>query len=444
MAGAGRTRGQSRLARSRRSGAHGQAEPARRTHPDGATAPWGRSARSGAPRFALGRGARRRPAAGHGGGPLATDHHPAGSRSASRRGDYSNLSTALAHRAGFPGDQERRFGIARHSDARCRATAQDGGTGDRRCGAHHPTGGRARWRRSAGQRCRRCQYAGGRRGDWPDAGGQDAASAKSASAAFLTVAILDRRPAWWLELLLQTARTQDDARRLGSAGSDGCRIPHRQGCKLLSYTVHFCESRSRERGEGWGEGRSPEQLVLELDGYEGPIDLLLALARDQKVDLGRISILALADQYLDFITRQRQLRLEIAADYLVMAAWLAYLKSRLLLPQPPQDDEPSGAELAAVLEQRLRLLEAMQTAGSRLMARPRLGHDVFARGMPEELAVVAVPVYELGLYELLKAYGENRRRAVEAVLAIEPSAFHSVDEAVERLSRFLGHVPDWR
>jgi segregation and condensation protein A len=138
------------------------------------------------------------------------------------------------------------------------------------------------------------------------------------------------------------------------------------------------------------------------------------------------------------------LRLEIAADYLVMAAWLAYLKSRLLLPQPPEDDEPSAAELAAELEHRLRLLEAIQTAGRRLMARPRLGHDFFARGMPEELAVIAVPVYELGLYELLRAYGENRRRAVEAVLAIEPSAFHSVDEAVKRLSRFLGHVLDWR
>jgi segregation and condensation protein A len=186
------------------------------------------------------------------------------------------------------------------------------------------------------------------------------------------------------------------------------------------------------------------ELVLELDGYEGPIDLLLALAREQKVDLGKISILALADQYLDFIARQRRLRLEIAADYLVMAAWLAYLKSRLLLPQPPEDDEPSAAELAALLEHRLRLLEAMQTAGRRLMARPRLGHDVFARGMPEELAVIAVPVYELGLYELLRAYGESRRRRAEAVLAIEPSAFHSVDEAVKRLSRFLGHVPDWR
>ena len=188
----------------------------------------------------------------------------------------------------------------------------------------------------------------------------------------------------------------------------------------------------------------PDQLVLELDGYEGPIDLLLALAREQKVDLGKISILALADQYLDFIARQRRLRLEIAADYLVMAAWLAYLKSRLLLPQPPDDDEPSAIELAAVLEHRLRLLAAMQNAGGRLMGRPLLGRDVFPRGMPEGPVVVAVPVYELGLYELLRAYGENRRRAAETVLAIEPSAFHSVEVAVTRLSRFLGHLLDWR
>ena len=188
----------------------------------------------------------------------------------------------------------------------------------------------------------------------------------------------------------------------------------------------------------------PDQLVLELDGYEGPIDLLLALAREQKVDLGKISILALADQYLHFIARQRRLRLEIAADYLVMAAWLAYLKSRLLLLQPPNDDEPSAAELAAVLEHRLRLLAAMQNAGGRLMGRPLLGRDVFPRGMPEGPVVVAVPVYELGLYELLRAYGENRRRAAETVLAIEPSAFHSVEEAITRLSRFLSHLPDWR
>jgi len=187
-----------------------------------------------------------------------------------------------------------------------------------------------------------------------------------------------------------------------------------------------------------------EQLVLDLDGYEGPIDLLLALAREQKVDLGRISILALADQYLAFIASQRRLRLEIAADYLLMAAWLAYLKSRLLLPQPLADDEPSAAEMAAVLEHRLRLLEAMQTAGRRLMSRPRLGHDVFPRGAPEGLAVIAIPVYELGLYELLRAYGESRRRTTAAVLVIEPSAFHSTDDALRHLAAFVGHVPDWR
>ena len=197
-------------------------------------------------------------------------------------------------------------------------------------------------------------------------------------------------------------------------------------------------------GEGRGERSSqPEQLVLDLDGYEGPIDLLLTLAREQKVDLGRISILALADQYLAFIAGQRQLRLEIAADYLVMAAWLAYLKSRLLLPQPPDDDEPSAAELAVVLEHRLRLLEAMQTAGIRLMARPQLGHDVFLRGAPEGLAIVPVPVYELTLYELLRAYGQSRRHSAP-VLTIEPSAFQSMDDALKRLARFLGHLPDWR
>lgn len=194
----------------------------------------------------------------------------------------------------------------------------------------------------------------------------------------------------------------------------------------------------------WDLSDERQQLVLELDGYEGPIDLLLALAHEQKVDLGKISILALADQYLAFITRQHSLRLDIAADYLVMAAWLAYLKSRLLLPQPAQDEEPSAAELAAELAHRLRLLEAMQIAGTRLMGRQRTGHDVFLRGMPEDLAVVSVPVYELGLYTLLRAYDEGRRRSEAAVLAIEPALFHSMDDALRRLVRFLGRVPDWR
>ena len=202
----------------------------------------------------------------------------------------------------------------------------------------------------------------------------------------------------------------------------------------------------RARGEGGrAERRAPaEQLVLDLDGYEGPIDLLLSLAREQKVDLAKISILALADQYLAFIERQQQLRLEIAADYLVMAAWLAYLKSRLLLPQPPQEDEPEAAGIAAALGHRLKLLEAMQTVGRRLMARPRLGFDWFLRGAPEELATVAAPVWRLDLYELLRACGDGRRRSTAAVLTIEPSVFHSIDDALKRLARFLGQMPDWR
>ena len=201
-------------------------------------------------------------------------------------------------------------------------------------------------------------------------------------------------------------------------------------------------------GSGWGRGgdrAQPEQLVLDLDGYEGPIGLLLSLAREQKVDLAKISILALADQYLAFIERQQQLRLALAADYLVMAAWLAYLKSRLLLPQQTiDDDEPDAAEFAAILGHRLKLLEAMQIAGHRLMARPRLGDEVFLRGAPEGLAAVAVPVWRLDLYQLLRAYGEGRRRTTTAVLAIEPSVLHSMDEALKRLARFLGRVPDWR
>src|SRR6476660_2871895 len=125
-------------------------------------------------------------------------------------------------------------------------------------------------------------------------------------------------------------------------------------------------------------------LVVDVEGYEGPLDLLLTLARQQRVDLAKISILALADQYLTFIEAARKIRLELAADYLVMAAWLAYLKSRLLLPEPPADDNgPTGEELASALSHRLRLLEAMQSAGTALMARPQLGRDVFLRGAPE-------------------------------------------------------------
>lgn len=187
-----------------------------------------------------------------------------------------------------------------------------------------------------------------------------------------------------------------------------------------------------------------ERLVVDLEGYEGPIDVLLTLARDQKLDLTRISILALADQYIAFIAQARRVRLEIAADYLVMAAWLAYLKSRLLLPTPSTDKaEPSAADMAAALAFQLQRLQAMQDAGARLMARPQLGKDVFPHGAPEGIRVVAKHVYTATLYDLLKAYGEHRTRRQPALLRIAPTELYSMEVALERLSSILGRLPDW-
>lgn len=185
------------------------------------------------------------------------------------------------------------------------------------------------------------------------------------------------------------------------------------------------------------------QLVLDLDGYEGPIDVLLTLARDQKVDLKKLSILELADQYLAFIARARRLRLEIAADYLVMAAWLAYLKSRLLLPEPPSDGEPSGAELAEALAFQLQRLEAMQKAGQELMDMPQLGRDTFLRGWPEPVQIVQISVYEVTLYDLLKAYGSYPNRAKEGMLQITPLELFSMDDALKRLNDMLGVTVEW-
>ncbi len=191
------------------------------------------------------------------------------------------------------------------------------------------------------------------------------------------------------------------------------------------------------------ERRSAE-LVLDLDGFEGPIDLLLTLAREQKVDLTKISILALAEQYLDFIQQARRLRLEIAADYLVVAAWLAYLKSRLLLPVSKDDEgEPSGAELAAALACQLQRLEAMRDAGQKLFARPLLGRDVFARGDPEGIRVVSRSEYVDTLYDLLRAYGQLKSRGKAETLQIEVMELYSMDLALERLTEMLGGMPDW-
>ena len=186
-----------------------------------------------------------------------------------------------------------------------------------------------------------------------------------------------------------------------------------------------------------------EQLVLDIEGYEGPIDILLTLARDQKVDLSRISILALADQYLEFIARARDLRLEIAADYLVMAAWLAYLKSRLLLPDLAEEDEPSGAEMAALLAFQLQRLEAMREAGGRLMERPRLGRDFRARGAPEPLEIGTRSVFDVTLYDILRAYADQHGRRQASTLHIAPTELYAIEDAIARLRGVVGDIPDW-
>lgn len=184
-------------------------------------------------------------------------------------------------------------------------------------------------------------------------------------------------------------------------------------------------------------------LHVAVDGYEGPLDLLLDLARRQKVDLAAVSILALAEQYLRFIDDLREQRIEIAADYLVMAAWLAYLKSRLMVPQAPSDDEPSGEMLAAMLQFRLKRLEAMRQAAGRLMARPQLGTHIHARGAPENIEIARRSIWEAGYYDLLKAYASQRER--NAVVEYRPHVrtVWSLQDARDILQRLIGDSAEW-
>jgi segregation and condensation protein A len=183
-------------------------------------------------------------------------------------------------------------------------------------------------------------------------------------------------------------------------------------------------------------------LTLDLDGWEGPLDLLLALARSQKVDLHAISILALVDQYLDYLKRAGVMQLERAADYLVMAAWLAYLKSCLLLPKAEQED-PSPEELAFRLQQRLLRLDAMREAGARLMARDRLGRDVFARAQPEGLATDRRITWNASLYDLIAAYGTVQARAVPVLHQVSRRPVLTLEAAVHRIEAMLGKIADW-
>lgn len=185
-----------------------------------------------------------------------------------------------------------------------------------------------------------------------------------------------------------------------------------------------------------------DTLTLSLDGWEGPLDLLLTLARAQKVDLAAISILALVDQYLAYIARARALRLELAADYLVMAAWLAYLKSCLLLPAEP-DAGPDPLDLAARLQWRLQRLDAMRDAGARLVARDQLGRDVFRRAAPAGLRRLNTRRWDASLFDLIAAYGAVRGRAARPVYAIKRRAVMALDEAIARLEGLLGIAVNW-
>ncbi len=187
---------------------------------------------------------------------------------------------------------------------------------------------------------------------------------------------------------------------------------------------------------------SDAALYLELDGWEGPLDLLLDLARRQKVDLKSISILALVDQYIAYIERAEALRLEIAADYLVMAAWLAYLKSALLLPREEQED-PSPEELALRLQLRLERLGAMRDAAARLMARDRLGRDVFARGAPEGLKVLRKNQWQCDWYQLVRGYGQVKLRTEPVVHMVRERPVMTLDSAIDRVSAMLGVTVEW-
>ncbi len=198
----------------------------------------------------------------------------------------------------------------------------------------------------------------------------------------------------------------------------------------------------------WADGEesrgvSEPALVVDVAGFEGPLDLLLHLARNQKVDLARISVLALVEQYIAFVESARRLRPELAADYLVMAAWLAFLKSKLLIPKQPGDEGESGEELAAVLQFRLKRLEAMRDAAARLVNRNRLGRDVFARGMPETVIIDKRNEYSASLYDLLTAYAAQRQRQAITNVRIAKRGVWSLKEAREILTRLVGEIRDW-
>ncbi|TGD65269.1 segregation/condensation protein A [Tabrizicola sp. WMC-M-20] len=202
--------------------------------------------------------------------------------------------------------------------------------------------------------------------------------------------------------------------------------------------------------DDWGEDRlapadrmAAEALIVDVDGFEGPLDLLLTLSRTQKVDLRKISVLELAEQYLGFVQKAQSLRIELAADYLVMAAWLAFLKSRLLLPPEPGEDGPSAEDLAAHLAYQLERLQAMREAAARLMARDQMGRDFFARGVPETISHHRAVTYEATLLDLMRAYARIRTKDEFRPFVMDRDQVFTMEQALERMRGLIGYVGDW-
>ena len=191
------------------------------------------------------------------------------------------------------------------------------------------------------------------------------------------------------------------------------------------------------------ENLSSDELIVDLDGFEGPLDLLLTLSRSQKLDLMQISILQLAEQYLDFVEKARSLQIELAADYLVMAAWLAFLKSRLLLPPDPDENEPSGEELAAHLAFQLERLQAMRDAAAKLMARDQLGRDFFARGIEEKVEKIKRVKYEASLLDLIQAYARIKTKDEFRPFVMDRDDVYTLEQALERMRGLIGYTIGW-
>ena len=205
----------------------------------------------------------------------------------------------------------------------------------------------------------------------------------------------------------------------------------------MANPLPFEDVERTERGE------SEPALLVDVDGFEGPLDLLLELARRQKVDLSKISVLKLAEQYLEFVEEARRVRLELAADYLVMAAWLTYLKSRLLIPQDTKGEEPAAEDMAAALAERLRRLEAIRAAAEKLVNRPRLGRDLFMRGAPEGVTVHKHSQFQASLYDLLTAYASQRQKHALARVTLKQRVVWSLAEARDAIERLAGHAIEW-